>query len=230
MTPDERRGLEARFQSTLEVTANRVAQMVAGLALAGDMADAAMVLDAAMVAAADMAAAHFSQLSGSVASAGGVPERVGGSVVGDAVADFGRLVTDVDRSAQKVGDAARRHADRAVYQGHAVGAARWADEADVTVKLWLRRVSPGEVCGLCVQAASRVYTRGDLRPVHNRCRCTVRPVLPDEEIEDLLAGPVGLAGSVNREVREVGRRVGGRTSGAERRTRASNVRVDVSTP
>lgn len=31
-------------------------------------------------------------------------------------------------------------------------------------------------CGLCIAAAGRVYTRGDLMPIHSRCRCEVMPV------------------------------------------------------
>jgi hypothetical protein len=31
-------------------------------------------------------------------------------------------------------------------------------------------------CGLCIAAASRRYNRGDLMPLHQRCKCTVLPI------------------------------------------------------
>ncbi len=34
-------------------------------------------------------------------------------------------------------------------------------------------------CGLCVVAADRVYSRGDLLPIHDRCVCEVLPILGD---------------------------------------------------
>lgn len=42
-----------------------------------------------------------------------------------------------------------------------------------------RRVLNGESCTLCSQAATRVYHRGDLMPIHPGCDCGVRPVYED---------------------------------------------------
>ena len=40
-----------------------------------------------------------------------------------------------------------------------------------------RRVLRSEQpCGLCAAASDRLYTRGDLLPIHGRCRCGVMPV------------------------------------------------------
>lgn len=39
----------------------------------------------------------------------------------------------------------------------------------------------GPVCGLCVAASDRLYDRGNLRPIHGNCRCTVAPVLDNGE-------------------------------------------------
>jgi hypothetical protein len=40
-----------------------------------------------------------------------------------------------------------------------------------------RRVLRSEKpCGLCAAASDRIYTRGDLMPIHGRCRCGVMPV------------------------------------------------------
>lgn len=33
-----------------------------------------------------------------------------------------------------------------------------------------------KVCGLCIAASSRIYTKTDLLPLHNGCRCTVSPI------------------------------------------------------
>lgn len=33
------------------------------------------------------------------------------------------------------------------------------------------------VCGLCVAAADRTYSRADLLPIHDRCRCTTMPII-----------------------------------------------------
>jgi hypothetical protein len=34
----------------------------------------------------------------------------------------------------------------------------------------------GKVCGMCVAAATRIYHKADLRPMHHHCRCTVATV------------------------------------------------------
>jgi len=46
---------------------------------------------------------------------------------------------------------------------------------------WRRVVRPelsrGGVCGLCIVASDRIYSRENLMPLHARCRCDVLPVL-----------------------------------------------------
>lgn len=37
------------------------------------------------------------------------------------------------------------------------------------------------VCGLCIAASVRVYTRGDLMEIHTRCKCEVIPILGAED-------------------------------------------------
>lgn len=41
--------------------------------------------------------------------------------------------------------------------------------------------SRGGTCGLCVAAADRVYSRGDLLPIHDRCKCEVLPVVNGQD-------------------------------------------------
>jgi hypothetical protein len=49
------------------------------------------------------------------------------------------------------------------------------------VRGWRRLVHPelsaGGTCGLCVVASDRLYKRAELLPIHDRCRCTVGPVV-----------------------------------------------------
>lgn len=42
-------------------------------------------------------------------------------------------------------------------------------------------LSKGGTCGLCIAAADRIYTKGTLLPVHDRCWCTVAPILAGGE-------------------------------------------------
>lgn len=38
-------------------------------------------------------------------------------------------------------------------------------------------LSAGGTCGLCIAASTRFYHRGDLLPLHNRCKCTTMPII-----------------------------------------------------
>lgn len=76
-----------------------------------------------------------------------------------------------------------------------------------------RRVTRGEkACGLCVAASNRVYTRGDLMPMHSRCRCSVIEVgsvlgggriVSDEEYLALAGASRSLSSSDLKDVRYV---------------------------
>ena len=64
-------------------------------------------------------------------------------------------------------------------------------DADVEVRGYRRIIHPelsaGGTCGLCVAAADRFYSVEDLLPIHDRCWCTVLPVitgLPDPKSVD----------------------------------------------
>lgn len=41
--------------------------------------------------------------------------------------------------------------------------------------------SKGGVCGLCVAAADRWYTRKNLKPLHDRCKCDVLPITTESD-------------------------------------------------
>lgn len=49
-------------------------------------------------------------------------------------------------------------------------------------------LSTGGVCGLCVVAADRKYKIGELKAVHNLCKCTVLPVYEDFDPGEQLNG------------------------------------------
>lgn len=64
-------------------------------------------------------------------------------------------------------------------------------------------------CGLCVVAADRIYSRGDLLPIHDRCVCEVLPILGDLDPglllnDDDLARLYRAAGSTGGSKREGG--------------------------
>lgn len=42
-------------------------------------------------------------------------------------------------------------------------------------------LSAGGVCGLCIAASDRIYARGELLPVHARCKCDVLPIVENSD-------------------------------------------------
>lgn len=65
--------------------------------------------------------------------------------------------------------------DIALAQRNASGVAMSADDS---VAGWRRVLNPGRgaVCGMCVAASTRTYSRSDLQPIHRSCNCTVAPI------------------------------------------------------
>lgn len=47
-------------------------------------------------------------------------------------------------------------------------------------------LSKGGVCGLCIAAASRQYHIGILKPIHERCKCSIAPITTEHDIGELL--------------------------------------------
>lgn len=76
-----------------------------------------------------------------------------------------------------------------------------------------RRVLRSEKpCGLCAAASDRIYTRGDLMPLHGRCRCGVMPVthssdpgstLSNSDLPDLYKAAGGTSAQKLKKVRVV---------------------------
>lgn len=42
-------------------------------------------------------------------------------------------------------------------------------------------MSKGGSCGLCIAVSQRTYYRGDLMPLHSKCKCSVLPVAADQD-------------------------------------------------
>jgi len=55
---------------------------------------------------------------------------------------------------------------------------------------WRRVIHPelslGGTCGLCVAATTRVYTTGNLQPIHEGCHCGVLPIVGEDDPGDAL--------------------------------------------
>lgn len=81
-----------------------------------------------------------------------------------------------------------------IVDGNAILAQRMAEEQvlqaavdlDAPVIGWRRIIHPEivtktGVCGLCVAAATRMYSLEDLKPLHGSCNCTVAAVTEDED-------------------------------------------------
>lgn len=55
---------------------------------------------------------------------------------------------------------------------------------------WRRIVHPelaeDGTCGLCIAAATRIYTTGNLKPIHDGCHCGVMPIIGEDDPGDAL--------------------------------------------
>ncbi|MFM6967959.1 MAG: hypothetical protein ACKOWN_03380 [Microbacteriaceae bacterium] len=177
------------------------------------------VFAAATVGAADITAGYMSVLADLPAPpvTATLPDRT--------ARDVARAVLDLDPPEART--VLQTLADGAVYDGAAQGAEMWALVDGTDIELWLRRTSPGEVCGLCVQAAMRVYKTPALRPIHNHCRCTIRPVFPTDDLGGLLEAPRERFRQVTGQLADTTDRVGPPANrGPATRSRASNERID----
>lgn len=98
-----------------------------------------------------------------------------------------------DEGAGKVAD---RLADEVAEEAHQadLDEGQKAMDASGDVVIGYRRVihpdaSKGGTCGLCAAAATQFYskgTKGRLKPIHKRCRCTVLPILKGQDVGWLL--------------------------------------------
>lgn len=79
-------------------------------------------------------------------------------------------------------DALTELVDAAITETAGAAVEQGANNVTRQVVGYARRPNPATpTCGLCVSAASKVYRRGDLRPIHNRCSCLNRPLFDGQE-------------------------------------------------
>lgn len=105
--------------------------------------------------------------------------------------------------------AVRAQYERALKDGRTVRADGWR-------RILRPELSQSGPCGLCVVAADRVYSRGDLLPIHDRCVCEVLPILGD-----LDPGLILNSDDLSRIYKEAGSTGGGKREGGA----LKNVRV-----
>lgn len=230
LPPDLRGVAQERYAASLAAVVDALLDRVADvMARGGTVAGAAVELAALWTTGADagssMAVAYLEVFTGEALPAGAASPVIDVDAMGRAV-----LAAAEEHGEEAARAVAESVTSESVYLGAADGAAEWAgwvDRERETPRAWVRVVSPGESCGLCIQAASRVYWSGELRPIHSHCRCTVRPLLDGERIADVLAGPWQQKEAVDDVTGDLDRRLGTARKGRARQTRqrASNVRV-----
>lgn len=131
--------------------------------------------------------------AGAALDAVGVAPRAASDVAGpapdveDLVREFEPLVRDYLLGAldlEGVLDQVEPVAEEKVREAAREGRSRALDSDTAPTVTGYRRVihpelSEGGACGLCVAASQREYTRADLKPIHDRCKCTVAPITDD---------------------------------------------------
>lgn len=132
--------------------------------------------------------------SGATAPAAAVPSRMEAPDVTKLVADLADLideadgsVTDPDVVLQKVTDAfdpvletAQSSIRDAVYEA--------SPQATRYRRVVHPELSKGGACGLCIVASTQIYTRPDLKPIHDRCHCDVLPIVGEVDPGHALNG------------------------------------------
>lgn len=205
---------QARFAEILSSLADKLSEGLRALVADSDMAGVATLLAATESAAADLTAAHMEILTGVPSPIDLTPRSMAADLVE-------RIAADPDQFEEFASDF--------VHRVSGVEAQRFA-ESDETpdIRFWVRVTSPGDTCGLCVQAATRVYKRADLAPIHTRCRCTVRPLLTDVTAHKRSA--LALADEVDAELAKQSKRNGRPRTAKQSRSRSKNVRVTTPEP
>jgi hypothetical protein len=69
---------------------------------------------------------------------------------------------------------ATTHTSREVYQ-------RRGSLVDGYRRVTRPEASRGGTCGLCVAASDRIYSRGDLMPIHDKCKCQTLPIVSGQD-------------------------------------------------
>lgn len=97
--------------------------------------------------------------------------------VSEALDDIGRDLADrLDERARRVQDEIRDKTYGSLSSRQVIGYRRVVHP----------ELSKGGSCGLCLVASTRMYSRPDLKPVHDRCHCEVLPVTREHDPGDSL--------------------------------------------
>lgn len=92
----------------------------------------------------------------------------------------------LSRDLERVSDDALTEADRDVQAKVYERAEKSRPQRMVYRRVVHPEKSRGGSCGLCVVAATRVYTRPDLKPIHSRCHCDVVPITAHSDIGEAM--------------------------------------------
>lgn len=231
---------QVRYAAALSALTDRVLAAVRrliGAALVADSPDLVAV-EAALVGVLsgsagigfELATAHLSTVIGEAVAVKPAVERV----TREAVTDIMRTVRAASGSAPEVVsqalDEVAAKASEVVFQSAGEGSVAYQEAAAYEIRFWKRVTSPGETCGLCVQAADRVYKRADLAPIHAHCRCTVAPLVDGETIRDVKSRSQDLFDQVDAELADRNARLGKPRTANKSRSRSKNVRVTTPAP
>lgn len=93
-----------------------------------------------------------------------------------------QLRAELEKLSDEALSAADREAQADTYEKNAVNEKRTVGYRRVVHP----ELSKGGACGLCVAASMNVYSRPDLKPIHDRCHCEVVPIIGGQDIGDLL--------------------------------------------
>jgi hypothetical protein len=213
LDPALRATLHSRFADLLDRVATATLDSIRTLFAAGapTAEEIAPILMAAESATIDLTAANLGILTGETIAADTTATTIAAELAAELAA------TNVETATAK--------ASTFIYQASANESRRINTTLARPVRYWVRVTTPGETCGLCVLAATRVYKRADLEPIHDHCRCTVRALLPDESITDFKTRVLPLAGQVDTQLADATARNGRPSTANKSRSRAKNVRV-----
>lgn len=71
-----------------------------------------------------------------------------------------------------------------------------------------RRIPDAKACRLCLQASTQRYTTDDLMAIHNRCGCTVAPIIGDRDPGHIINHEVNNALKADKQLGTFGHRDG----------------------
>lgn len=226
---------QARYASALSgVTDGMLAAVrrLIGAALLADAPDWVAVesallgvLDGGATLGSELAVSHLSAVIGEQVTVRPAIERVAREAaqeiikVAKASVDVGPELVD-----KALNDVAAQTSE-VVFNSAAEGSMAYQEAATYEIRLWKRMTSPGETCGLCVQAADRVYKKADLAPIHAHCRCTIAPLVEGETVKDVKTAARKQFEEVDKILADKNEELGKPKTANQSRSRSKSIRV-----